>query len=213
MPTYAFPSGLVVDDLRQTLPRHASKVYARRTLRQVKGLCVHNSGPPAHKDHASAFLADYHVNDNDWPAIAYNFVVHWDGAIDYTLDWQECGWHAGGQNNIDYLAICLTGWWDGRTPSEAQLTATRELVAALQHAFGTWFPVVGHKQIYASACPGDTWEQWRERVTVKPPEATPAPDLAARVAALEATLGERDAEIARQRAKLQQIAALAGSSA
>jgi hypothetical protein len=100
----------------------------------------------------------------------------------------ECGWHARGQNNIDYLAICLTGWWDRRTPSEAQLSAARDLEAALQHDFGKWYPVVGHKDLGASACPGDTWEQWRGRVTVSQPAPEPPPvdPQAARIKELEA---------------------------
>lgn len=165
---------LDVRDLRGTLPRHPTRRYAARRLDDIAGIAVHHTGPPAHRDLSAQEIARYHVEHNGWPAIAYDWLVHWDGTVEYVKDWTEAGYHVGGANNALWLAVCLTGdWSDGRIPGEAQLAATRELIANVQMAWGRWLPVKGHRELGASACPGDTWPRWRERVTPVPTAAPP----------------------------------------
>lgn len=207
-----YPIGnLHVNDLRRWLPRHASKAPPARTMDELVGVCIHNVGPPVHREFTSAELAGYHISHHDWPRIAYSFVVHMDGAIDYTLDWPEVGYHAGGRNNYEYLGVCVTGWFDDeRVPTSAQLAATRELIANLSYAFGRQLTVKAHKEIalpgYATACPGATWEQWKGALVAPSPAAPVSPTGETTV---QSELEQLRAEVVSLRARLNQIADLA----
>jgi N-acetylmuramoyl-L-alanine amidase len=186
---------ITVNDLRHSLSRHATLAPPARAMAEILGVVVHNTGPPSHRDFTSEELAAYHVNSNGWPCIAYSFVVHWDGAIDYTLDWPSVGYHAGGRNNYDYLGICLTGWFDeGRWPTEAQILASRALIANLGYSLGRHLVVKGHKDLMPTVCPGTTWPWWQGLLTATPREV-----------ALEV-------EVARLKTLLAQIRVLAGEA-
>lgn len=170
---------ITVNDLRHSLTRHATLTPPVRTMDQIIGVAIHNTGPPVHREFTSEELAAYHVNSNGWPCIGYSLVVHMDGVIDYALDWNRVGWHVGGQNNWTYMGICLTGWFDdGRQPTEAQISATRDLIANLGMAFGRQLAVKAHKELWATVCPGTTWPGWKDRltITIPPAPAPPEPD-------------------------------------
>jgi hypothetical protein len=186
---------ITVNDLRYSLPRHATEVPPARTMDQILGVAIHNTGPPSHREFTSEELALYHINTHGWPCIAYSFVVHMDGAVDYSLDWPEVGYHVGGTNNWLYLGICLTGWFDeGRVPTMHQLSATRNLIANLSWAFGRNLVVKPHSALNATVCPGTTYPGWQGLLTATPREV-----------ALEA-------EVTRLKGLLGQIRALAGEA-
>jgi hypothetical protein len=122
-------------------------------------------------------MAQYHVSQG-WPGIAYAFVVHWDGTVEYTQDVTRAGYTVAARN-AECLSICLPGNWSLRQPPEAQIKATRRLLAELQYMLGWFCPVVGHKDValegWGTDCPGSTWPQWSTRVKVAGPEDPPSP--------------------------------------
>jgi hypothetical protein len=164
-------TGPTIRDLRATLPRIGE--YQRRSLDIVAGVLIHHTAG-AHLDWTAEDIAKYHITPRPeapegWPGIGYPFLVHWDGAIDWCQDLEAVTYHGDGQPRINgvgiynwqMIGICLTGdFVQGRTPTPRQLLATHELTSLLSWALGRRLPVVGHQEISATLCPGDTWAEW-----------------------------------------------------
>lgn len=163
----------LVTDLRSTLPRR--KEYPQRELSAIKYLVIHHSAVAV--DSTADSIARYHVEQQGWPGIGYQWIVHQDGRTEYCQDLSRVSYNVAGRNG-EVVGICLPGDWTNGPPPAAQLLATRRLVAELQYALGWFVPVVGHRDIalpgYETACPGATWPTWSESVTVKP-DTTPVP--------------------------------------
>lgn len=173
---------LEVTDLRGQLPANGD--YPKRDIGAIKRIIIHHTAG-AERDYAPGEIARIQLGliadaktGRRFPAIAYHFYVRWDGSISYTQDIARETWHAGPAND-DSIGICLSGNWDNRQPPDAMLDATRDLVANLQLAMGQWYPTEGHSDVMQTSCPGTTFSQWRERVTVREPEPPPEPDYKA----------------------------------
>ncbi|MBI2864897.1 MAG: N-acetylmuramoyl-L-alanine amidase [Chloroflexi bacterium] len=141
-----------VDDLRETLAPNGA--YAWRELGDIDLLIVHHSGVDV--DSTADQIHAYHRDTLGWPGIGYHFLIHWDGRSEYTGDILTVRYHAG-PHNRRAIGICLTGNFNQRPPAQAQLDATRDLLANLQLALGWPIPIVGHHEIASTACPGDTF--------------------------------------------------------
>jgi hypothetical protein len=196
--TYATIGGLKVIDLRGKTT-HTGE-YPARPLAGIQQLVVHHSGVDV--DSTAESMAQYHVNTEGWPGLAYAFVVHWDGTIEYTQDIGKAGYTVA-LKNPECLSICLPGNWSLRQPPEAQLAATKRLLAALRIELGRKLPIVGHKDVaafgWATECPGSTWAQYKEKIMPDAIVAPPTIDKAKILAALDTLWGislrmEKDAK-------------------
>jgi N-acetyl-anhydromuramyl-L-alanine amidase AmpD len=163
---------LDVNDLRTALSTHPTARYAARGLGQIDTIVVHHT---ASGELRSEDIANYHVNTLGWPGIGYHFVVHQNGAIDYTNSIDVVSYGVA-RHNDNTLHIALTGNFTAAPPGGAQLEAAMKLIANLRFALGRVYPVVGHKDIapsdYATACPGATWPAWKQYID---PHLDPAP--------------------------------------
>ncbi len=161
-------NGYKVVDLRGKLP--ASGDYPQRPLSSVAYLVIHHSAVDS--DSTAESIARYHVENEGWPGIGYHFIVHQDGRTEYCQDISRASYHVAKRNH-ECIGICLPGNWTDRQPTVAQLDATRRLLGEIQYQLGWFVPIVGHQDValsgYRTACPGDTWPQWRECVTVRQP--------------------------------------------
>lgn len=157
----AMIGNLEVVDRRDTLPQRLHKHYARRAPQDITRLVVHHSATGPYTSVEA--IARYHVESNRWPAIAYHVVVTTDGDILYTGDLATVRYHAAG-NNADTVGVCLIGDFTHRPPPKAQQGAARQILAELQYQLGAHLPVVGHRDVTRTACPGDTWPQWRHLI-------------------------------------------------
>lgn len=149
-------------DVVATLPVHPTKEYNTRSLDSVSDLVIHHTVSP--DDRTSAQIAAYHVNGRGWPGIGYHYVIGGDGTIELVNYLDTISYHAAGANAYS-VGIALKGNFTDTPPSKAQLQATGWLVDELKREL----PIVialGHKEVAgsATACPGDTWEEWRDRV-------------------------------------------------
>jgi hypothetical protein len=162
--TVKIGNGLEVLDLRSVLARKGT--YPTRQLGAIKRIVIHHSA--ADVDSSAGSIASYHVGTLGWPGIGYHFLVHWDGRIEYTMDMSLISYHVASLN-AESVGICLPGDWTTKTPPEATLNAAHDLVANIQYALGWFVPVVGHRDIAQTECPGNTWAQWKERVIVRAP--------------------------------------------
>ncbi len=147
-----------IEDLRGSLPRHATLKYERRNLGTIKRIVIHHSAS-APTTTAEA-MARYHVDTNSWPGIGYHFVVTADGRIQYVNDHTLITYGVAGQN-ADTVHICLPGDFTSAPPPAAQLAATKSLIDNYRLAMGQSYPIVGHRDIADSSCPGDTWPRWK----------------------------------------------------
>ncbi len=165
-------------DLRDSLPVHATLKYDWRLMQAIKRIVIHHSATSVTA--TAEQFARYHVDHHGWPGIGYHFVVTANGEIQYVNDHTLITYGVENQN-ADTVHICLPGDFTSAPPPEAQLQATRRLIDNYRLAMGQVYPVVGHRDIGDSSCPGDTWPQWRGRLIDAAPASDPVADLQARL--------------------------------
>lgn len=95
----------------------------------------------------------WHKN-NGWAGIGYHFFVTKEGLVYEGRPIGTIGAHCSGKN-ICSLGVCCEGDYSVKTEMpEAQLQALKELLGYLKHKYPK-AELVGHKDIGASACPGE----------------------------------------------------------
>lgn len=152
-------------DLTDTLPKHKSKTYSVRNLREIRNLVIHHTaaaptvGPEA--------IARYHVTKLDWPGIGYHFVIMADGAIYQTNHLEAVSYHARSANQTS-VGIALAGNLMAVGPTDAQLASAGKLLAYLLTLLGlSRESIRAHKDFVPTACPGDQWDggiKWHDKL-------------------------------------------------
>lgn len=175
--------GVRLLDVRDTLPKGGEgsgpSEWSPRD-RPPSLVCVHRSATPATTTVEA--IARYHVapppDGKGRPSICYHYVVDPDGWAYWCNDEDLFTWHGHAGN--DGVGVCLIGDFTDEAPPQAQLDATAALVATLRDRY-PGIPVVGHRDVGPTACPGDTWPAWRDQVagavSVDPPPAPPPTHL------------------------------------
>jgi len=167
------PGGLAIQ------PRAAWKAASAVTRRLTSAsdgwsrITIHHSakysseiGAPSSGNVADAILRiqTVHMRDEGYGDIGYHFLIDPAGRIwqGRALDWQ--GAHAGGDNNIGNIGICLFGNFNAERPDPRALTALEKLVNALgeRHHIPR-SRVFGHRQLRSTECPGNALMAWVSR--------------------------------------------------
>ena len=123
-------------------------------------------GTPSSGNVADAIkrIQTVHMRDEGYGDIGYHFLVDPAGRIwqGRALDWQ--GAHAGGDNNIGNIGICLFGNFNTERPDPRALASLEKLVDALceRHHIARSH-VFGHRQLRSTECPGDSLMAWVSR--------------------------------------------------
>ncbi|XP_060040413.1 peptidoglycan recognition protein 4 isoform X2 [Erinaceus europaeus] len=73
-------------------------------------------------------LQAYHMHNNSWCGLAYNFLVGDDGRVYEGVGWDVQGVHTQGYNNVS-LGLTFFGTKEGHSPSPIALSAMEGLVA------------------------------------------------------------------------------------
>lgn len=111
-------------------------------------------------------IQTFHVRDKGWGDIGYHFLIDANGNVwqGRALDWQ--GAHAGGDDNIGNLGICLLGDFRTSPPTREALAALERLVDGLcdRHRIAH-AKVFGHMKFAKTECPGGTLMAWIARYT------------------------------------------------
>jgi len=162
-----------IQDITDLLPKHQDKTYGTRTLQEIRSIVIHhtaaapNVGPEA--------IARYQVTQRGWPAIGYHFVVMPDGTIYQTNRLETISYHARSANQTS-AGIALTGNFMGVGPTNAQLEGAGKLLAYLLKRLGLpCESIKAHKDLVATACPGDQWEngvKWRNKLMAEIEQTT-----------------------------------------
>lgn len=166
MPT-ATIGNLTVTDLRGRYP----STYSRRPLSAITSIAVHHSATdtlPATTTEAEELAAldsIHRYHETVYGGIAYSNVVMPSGRCYLTGDWDTVRYHAGGQNNVTSLSVLLHGDFSDTPPGDAQLDAAHRLIANIRYQMGNaTLPVVGHRDLSSTQCPGSGWDIWKHRL-------------------------------------------------
>jgi len=149
-------------DIVDELPKHETLRYASRPLTDITTLTIHHTVSP--DDRSIESIAQYHVDGRGWPGIGYHFVIKADGRIYQTNYLDTISYHSAWNNDYS-VGIALQGDFTNAPPPQAQLDAARALVAELKVQLDIE-TVLPHRLMpdSATACPGNTWEQWFDYV-------------------------------------------------
>nr|CAI5819937.1 unnamed protein product [Callosobruchus analis] len=97
----------------------------------------------------------YHMENNGWEDIGYNFMIGGDGNIYECRGWGVHGAHDP-RHNSKSIGICLFGNFEETKPLDAQLKALKKLIscAASTNKVTQDYRIIGHKQSKPTLCPG-----------------------------------------------------------
>lgn len=105
-------------------------------------------------------IQDFHMNDNGWSDIGYNFLVDRNGTAYEGRGWTVVGAHAA-PRNTQGIGICYIGR-DGMTAAAKK--AVVELYDQACAKAGRTLARKGHRDINSTSCPGsDNYSWWKSK--------------------------------------------------
>jgi hypothetical protein len=108
--------------------------------------------------------------ERGWADVGYNFLVGDDGTVYEGRGWGFVGAHARGQNSRS-IGVAYVG--DGGRPvPDAAKRAIVELLGEAERRFGS-LRQVGHRDVGATACPGDWLYRWWVSERLSEPDPSP----------------------------------------
>ncbi len=130
--------------------------------KSTKRAIIHHSASP---DVPASTIHGWHLGQK-WAGIGYHFVIRSGGAIERGRPENAIGAHSGPQGNGDSIGIVLTGNFETGKPTTAQMDSLLWLLKDYLFPKYGVKPVIGHKDVMATACPGKNfpWEELRERL-------------------------------------------------
>ncbi len=119
----------------------------------------------ASQDVPASTIHQWHLNQG-WSGIGYHFVIRASGAIERGRPEDTIGAHSGPAGNGDSIGIVLTGNFETGKPTTAQMDSLVWLLKDYLFPKYGVKPVIGHKDVMATACPGRNfpWAELRERL-------------------------------------------------
>lgn len=103
------------------------------------------------------WLQAFHIDRRGWADIGYNYAVDQDGTAYVGRGRDVVGAHCLDHNSSGIGVVVLIG--SDEHPTAAALATVRRLWQECSHAAGRVLTPLGHRDGYATACPGD--ELWR----------------------------------------------------
>lgn len=132
----------------------------------TKRIVVHHSASPANTTWKD--IQRWHLGKG-WSGIGYHYVIEEDGKVYRGRPEAVQGAHAyqdaQHEANSNGIGICLTGDFQIGTPTDAQLHSLVQLINDI-HCRYPGIPVIGHKDVQATACPGKLfpWDELSKRL-------------------------------------------------
>lgn len=185
-----------MDEVDMTIVRRAEwgakpSRYALTRITSTRGVKVHYEGAatPDLSDHSScvshmrALQASHLANTSEnYSDIAYNYVVCPHG---YAFEGRGAGYKTGangnGTLNANHYAVCGMVGTAGQThPTDAMKNGILEAIRELRERGGAGSEIKGHKDGYATSCPGPDLYAWVQAGAPAPggaptPPVTPNP--------------------------------------
>jgi hypothetical protein len=164
-------------DVRNEFPYYPGNgEYDTRDLSAITQVVYHHGAsamPDATYDAEMEMLHRYealHTQQNGWPAIAYHMAIGSSGNIYWMNGLDLISYHAV-QANPYSIGIVYIGNFEHNQPPPNMLAASiaARLWCASQCGRDE-FPYLGHRDVYATACPGDWWDEGKYLLETYPEE-------------------------------------------
>ena len=126
------------------------------TRKKTDMIVIHHTGNPTDDDLNAKALNTSHKAQG-WTCIGYHYVIRKDGSIEQGRPHWTVGAHAYGENNHT-IGIHVCGNFNLAKPTTAQIESLAMLLANVCYDYGLPIDkdhVVGHRDLMATACPGD----------------------------------------------------------
>lgn len=143
---------------------------------EFKYVVIHESDTEDGPGVSAHAIESYHVNDNGWSEVGYNFLVERapEGDAKDAMSifvgraMTKSGSHVEGLNH-KAIGICCVGQYDQKPPDERHVETTAYIVQLLKKFFkerkNINLEVLGHRECYAllgqpvkKTCPGIAWD-------------------------------------------------------
>lgn len=145
--------------------------YSKRSLSGINGITLHYTAGNANmsvEDLAAMqinLVADASTGEK-FPAIAYTIVVDGNGQVNLCHDLDTRSWHSaaivnGVSWNTTRVSVCYTG---NTEPNDMQIHGINTAIKWVREQLGKNLPVDGHRDVYATLCPGNTWNIWKDKL-------------------------------------------------
>lgn len=153
-------------DMRGLLPRRTvTGIYPLRDMSKVDTLCVHYTAAPAERTVVDIANYQTQVQTGDlFPEIAYHLFIEKDGTLIWCHDANKRVWGSGQLGmNERAIHICYSG---NTAPNNAQIDGLIRGKQFAQYSMmaGKTLKIQGHKDGYATQCPGATWDTWKAKI-------------------------------------------------
>lgn len=140
-------------------------IFGPRNLAGITMATLHYTASPANltiAQIAASQLQRDAAPGEKFPGLAYTYIVGGDGTPYQAWDLDVRVWHSAARGkNSESVGICYVG---DRAPTDAQIQGLRACIAHAEATLGRKLKVGGHKDDYATECPGPLWPQWRDAV-------------------------------------------------
>ena len=141
----------------------------RLVMRDRTALAVlHHTGGAPGEDPDVAAIDDAH-RGLGWAGVGYHYLIRKSGAVEAGRPALTMGAHAEGVNTRS-IGIALCGNFCEEEPTAAQIESCAMLLAICSASFGVVLDdahVVGHRDLAATACPGDALYERLEEIIGK----------------------------------------------
>jgi hypothetical protein len=154
--------------LRGKLPtRTGARPYYNRPLENIVGVTIHYtaSSPYTTVENIAAYQTGPNAQE-EFPAVAYSLIVTADGSINLCHDLNIRCWHSGAvvngvARNASHIGIC---WCGNTSPTPEQIQGLAGAIAWCEAQLGRRLEIEGHKDAFATSCPGEGWPSWKDSV-------------------------------------------------
>ena len=125
-------------------------------MRKINSIIIHCSATPEGKDFTVQDIDRWH-RQRGWKGIGYHYVVRKDGSIERGRPHWTIGAHAVGENSHT-VGVHVCGNFEIGQPTDKQIEALAMLLGTICHDYQLPIDsdhVVGHRDLMATACPGE----------------------------------------------------------
>jgi len=139
-------------DVRDSLEKHPTKKYERRSLEQIDTIVVHHTATTSATPEA---IANWHVNNNGWPGAAYHIYARKNGEVYLMNDLEAISYHCY-KHNDHAIGIGFEGDFTRESPTQQEIEMGKDIVAWVESMIEIT-AVRGHKNMpdNSTACPGE----------------------------------------------------------
>jgi len=146
--------------------KFTNKFTARRKTERI---VIHHAASAG--DVSAATIHQWHLG-RGWKGIGYHYLIRTNGLIEIGRPDNVIGSHSGSFGNSSGIGVCLAGNFMNSVPTDAQMQALKELILYLFGKYGVLL-IQGHRDVGASACPGNMFPMEKIKQMVASGNTTP----------------------------------------